>query len=64
MNSLPSAWKKHNATLGGHLDQVVQALSRRPGLVERNERLLKAYAMRQSELLERPQVCQALQPSK
>ena len=42
-NGRRSTWAKHNSVLNGHLDEVLELLTKLPGLVERNEKRLEEY---------------------
>jgi hypothetical protein len=50
-NGRPMTWAKHNAMLGGHLDEILTALQRLPGIMDRTERYLQKYGERQRSLM-------------
>ena len=51
-NGRAMTWARHDAVLGGRLQQVVNAVQRLPGLVERNERRLQQFAERQRAVMD------------
>lgn len=55
-NSRDASWAAHDAMLDGRLQEVLDALVRLPGLVERNERRLQMWAAK-------PSVMDALRPT-
>jgi hypothetical protein len=42
-NGRRSTWARHNSVLDGHLDEVLELLTKLPGLVERNDKRLEEY---------------------
>jgi hypothetical protein len=51
-NGRAMTWRKHDETLGGHLQKVLDALQRLPGIAERNDHYLRVFAERQRALLD------------
>lgn len=51
-NGRAMTWAKHNEALGGRLQEVINAIQRIPGIVERNERRLEALAERRRAVMD------------